>query len=266
MHKTEIGRRLRAFRESLNVRQSDFAESIGLKQGSYSDIERGKISLSSTVIRNIVKNYKLNINWVFTGEGNMTTIKDCASIVQSTPNHVHLMPDHVHLIEQKRSKNILVPIKAQAGYAESLDQERLPEELEYVHVPGVTGEARTFEIEGESMEPVLFSGDYVVSVRVEDFKDIKNDRIYIVVCRLSSIYIKYTKIKGSQMLLISENSDRFATEAVHLSDIKEVWEARIKITTNFDPVMSKEEQNRQGLRITSIEQFLSQKFPGWPPK
>jgi len=67
----KVGDRLRQLRRHLGVNQCDFAESIGLKQGSYSDIERGRSGLSNHVKMSLSEKYNVNIDWLVSGEGNM---------------------------------------------------------------------------------------------------------------------------------------------------------------------------------------------------
>ena len=69
----EIGDRLRQLRRHLGVNQCDFAESIGLKQGSYSDIERGRSGLSNHVKMSLSEKYNVNIDWLVNGDGDMFT-------------------------------------------------------------------------------------------------------------------------------------------------------------------------------------------------
>lgn len=69
----EVGDRLRQLRRHLGVNQCDFAESIGLKQGSYSDIERGRSGLSNHVKMSLSEKYNVNIDWLVNGEGDMFT-------------------------------------------------------------------------------------------------------------------------------------------------------------------------------------------------
>ncbi len=68
-----LGDRLKEARKHFGLNQIDFSNSIGMKQGSYSDVERGRNKgLSNSTIENIAKNYKsLNIDWLLTGEGEM---------------------------------------------------------------------------------------------------------------------------------------------------------------------------------------------------
>ena len=68
----ELSERLRYYRKSIGLTQEDFANKLGIKQGSYSDIERGKVKkLSDSVFALLKMVYNLNPNWVLRGEGEM---------------------------------------------------------------------------------------------------------------------------------------------------------------------------------------------------
>lgn len=67
--KAEIVIRLKRIRQILGYgRQSDFGTSIGLSQGGYSDIERGKNNLSPRVKKNLQEVHKVNLRYLETGE------------------------------------------------------------------------------------------------------------------------------------------------------------------------------------------------------
>ena len=64
--------RLRIIRKNANLSQEEFAHSLGLKQGSYSDIERGKTKgISETILKLLSRTYQINKDWLLTGEGEM---------------------------------------------------------------------------------------------------------------------------------------------------------------------------------------------------
>lgn len=63
--------RLKKFRNAVGLKQEDFALPLGLLQGSYSDVERGKTSLTVSIIQRLISKYKLNPYWLFIGEGPM---------------------------------------------------------------------------------------------------------------------------------------------------------------------------------------------------
>ncbi|MCD8030866.1 MAG: helix-turn-helix transcriptional regulator [Bacteroides sp.] len=66
----ELHDRLKEIRKDLNLSQEEFSERLGLKQGSYSDIERGKTkNISGTILRLIENLYGVNPDWIISGEG-----------------------------------------------------------------------------------------------------------------------------------------------------------------------------------------------------
>lgn len=54
--------RLKAIREALNMTQAVFAQSLGLKQGSYSDIEKGKTKTPVTPQTELILRFVHNVN------------------------------------------------------------------------------------------------------------------------------------------------------------------------------------------------------------
>jgi transcriptional regulator with XRE-family HTH domain len=66
-----VENRLKSIRENLNLNQSQFAESLGLKQGSYSAIENNKANLTDTVILLLKYRFSINDDWLLTGKGEM---------------------------------------------------------------------------------------------------------------------------------------------------------------------------------------------------
>lgn len=66
------GERLKKIRDFLGLNQKTFCQSIGMKQGSYSDVERGKNQISSNLAMKIATNYNISIDWLLLGQGQMT--------------------------------------------------------------------------------------------------------------------------------------------------------------------------------------------------
>jgi len=68
--------RLRKFRNFLKHNQKAFCEPIGLQQGSYSDIERGRSQITFTLLKKMMTRYGLNPLWLLTGKGQMFLPQD----------------------------------------------------------------------------------------------------------------------------------------------------------------------------------------------
>lgn len=66
--------RLKFIRKFLNLNQEQFASSLGLTQGGYSDIERGKNNISNKTKLSLKSVYNINLHWLETGSGEMFAV------------------------------------------------------------------------------------------------------------------------------------------------------------------------------------------------
>jgi transcriptional regulator with XRE-family HTH domain len=71
MNAKNIYERVYELRKSLNIKQGDFAKSLGLTNAAVSMIEKGKNPLTETNLRLICLTYGINEDWLRTGEGEM---------------------------------------------------------------------------------------------------------------------------------------------------------------------------------------------------
>lgn len=70
MNKT-VNERIKSIRKSLGLSQLKFATSLGLTQGGYSDIERGRNNLSGDIKIKLSTLYRVNIGFLEDGKGEM---------------------------------------------------------------------------------------------------------------------------------------------------------------------------------------------------
>lgn len=71
---TEINERVKFIRKKARLTQAEFANSIGIKQATMSDIERYKIGVSLKLISAISQKYEVDINWIMTGIDGIKTV------------------------------------------------------------------------------------------------------------------------------------------------------------------------------------------------
>ena len=85
-----MNKRLKELRSKLGLSQSAFAEKIGIKQTSYSDIETGRRELTERNLNLICKEFSVDENWLRNGEGSMFTLEldEDAMLVESLLNDV----------------------------------------------------------------------------------------------------------------------------------------------------------------------------------
>lgn len=66
-----INERIKALRESLNMTQEKFAESLGIKRSTIAAYETGRNEPVDSVISLICRVHNINENWLRNGEGDM---------------------------------------------------------------------------------------------------------------------------------------------------------------------------------------------------
>jgi len=92
-----IGRRFRLFRESMNMTQHEMTSHLSINDSAISNIETGKYSLRFELLLILHAKFKLNSNWLLTGEGGMTTTP--LEIPENCRELVHFM--NVPEVEQR---------------------------------------------------------------------------------------------------------------------------------------------------------------------
>jgi transcriptional regulator with XRE-family HTH domain len=67
-HKLNLSEKIRNIRLSQGKNQKDFAESLGVSQSYYSNVENGNMDPSTILLKNLVNVYAINLNWLLTEE------------------------------------------------------------------------------------------------------------------------------------------------------------------------------------------------------
>lgn len=67
-----IGERIKQIRNALDITQGEMAVKVNLRQGSLSDIERGKVqNVTDRFIKDICREFNVNETWLRYGAGDM---------------------------------------------------------------------------------------------------------------------------------------------------------------------------------------------------
>lgn len=235
--------RLKEFRLYLKIQQGEFSAKLGLKQGSYSDIERGRNAVSYPVIKKAMEEFNLNPNWLITGEGNMFySPGDKKTVSKEKPNNDFTIKDNI----------VLVEAKAAAGYLQGLRQEEnFINTMPTFRIPGFYGNSfRAFEVKGNSMVPTLYGKDIVVCSRVENIANVKSERIYVIVLTDGSIVVKRLRKRNQCFDAVSDNDEEYPFFTIEYEDIFELWEVEARITGNL------EDRKPSNLKFSELEERL----------
>jgi transcriptional regulator with XRE-family HTH domain len=236
---------IKYLRKSKKVTQQDIGAAVGVSDNAISNYENGKFFPTADVLVKICEFFNVSSDDLL--------LRDLSSGERPNEFEPAVLPASI------KGTNIMVPVSAQAGYALEWSQEFI-RSLTFVAIPGVEGEARTFEIAGNSMSPVLLAGEFVSCIPVADVTKIENNRIYAIVGRESGIHVKYLQPEDQRVLCIPANRDEFEPYYLEADDIREIWEARVKVTSRIVDQLAGSSGNTDK-KLRSLEEFLKGKFP-----
>jgi len=194
---SDIGKRIRKLREVLRLTQKQFGERIGKSWRTVQDWEAGKSSIPDHTLRFISSTFGVSYEWLKTGQGEMWEKREKA-----------LLEELEAKTREVLEKLVRIPIvgRAGAGFPES------PADMDVVGWVLVSKETFqkggkfSVQVSGDSMEPTLHDGDFVVfKAYVGDGSDIPSGKVVVVRNYSGELIVKrLTRVNGS-IVLTSDN-------------------------------------------------------------
>jgi len=145
----------------------------------------------------------------------------------------------------------VVPIKASAGYLSGYDDPEYISELPQMKLPFIpTGKHRAFPIKGDSMEPWVREGAFVVGKFVESPDYIRDGQTYIVVTHNEGLVYKriFRNENNKNVLIFKSDNAFYAPYEVRVEEVIELWEYTCKIDT--------QSYDNDDLNLQSIMQMM----------
>jgi Peptidase S24-like len=216
-----------------------FAMTIGYHAQGLSEMAANRRDAPVELIEKAVQTYRFSPAYLFTGQGK--------PFLCPTEDDGLRLKNLTIVTDQKGEERIVhVPYPAQAGYGSQLDDPVFISELPSYQLPDPqfrSGTYRSFEIAGTSMEPTFKPNDIVIAAFIEPRfweQGIKNGQIYIIVTH-EEVVIKRicNRIKSNKVLDCCSDNTEFDMYPIPVENIREVWKARVKLTTHLDAPVSK---------------------------
>ncbi|NUY81031.1 helix-turn-helix domain-containing protein [Flavobacterium sp. MAH-1] len=227
--------RFKQLRQELSLTQQAFSEVLHIK-GSIADIERGKTKLPGAAVARLLQTYNINPLWLY-GESDQKHLELASSV----------LPKVVTLDGTSNENIAMVNVKASAGYAHNLQDTEWYDALPAFHLPLPeyrNASFRAFQVQGDSMLPVLQPGEWVIARAEESLAELTESQVYVVVL-VDTVVVKKIQTTASGLHLISLNA-LYPPIEVKPQEIREVWRVTAKITTNFDqPATSLDDLTRE---------------------
>ena len=191
------GERIKRLRQALGLTQKEFASRIGITYEMLGLYERGKYEPSEKVLKLISSTFGVSYEWLKEGKGEMWGRKDKA-----------LLEGAGARLREFAERLFRIPLVegAGAGFPKN------PADIEvvgYILVGKETlqkGGRFAVQVRGDSMEPTLRDGDYVVfRSYVGDGLDIPNGKVVVVRNIAGELIVKRLVRINGLVLLTSDN-------------------------------------------------------------
>lgn len=218
--------RIRQYIEYKKISVSAFERSIGLGNASLSKAFKSGGAIGTDKLENILNSYpEINIQWLLTGEGDMIRGEKC-----DVSHTFSLSTDH-----KVDMQNIpLYDLSATAGLM-AIFNDMQPNPEDYLRVPNLPPVDGAIYVRGESMTPLLKSGDIVIFKKLELTLDsILWGQIYLLSFDAGGdtfTVVKYLQKSDRQdcIRLVSQNS-RFEPKDIPISSIRALAIVKASIT------------------------------------
>lgn len=220
----------------INDRIIKFVDHTGL---STREFER-KTNLSNGIINRLKKGHtlgvdkltavfdvfpELNPDWIFREKGNM--------LYQDIPSKEHI----ITLDNDGKANITMVDAKASAGFPSNLNNETWYKQQPHFSFPIPElqhNNFTAFEVVGDSMEPTLFKGDWVIGHYIENQKLIKNGYVHVIVGKdgpqVKRLLNRVTE--KSALVLISDN-DAYQTQQIDINELIAIYAVKAKVSFNL---------------------------------
>lgn len=219
-------------KESGKIRSSrQFALRINYLPQNLNKVLKGERDIPMEALRMAVEEFRINPGFLYLGEGKMF-------LGEEGSDQFRLLT--IVTDQENEEKIIHVPVPAMAGYAAEATDPEFISELPAYQLPGYDfqyGTFRSFDINGDSMIPVLHPGDKVVCRFMEPqdwVTDIRDHHVYVIVSR-GAVVVKrvINNLSRHRHLQLISDNEEFKPYRINVNDIREVWYVKTRIS-NFD--------------------------------
>ena len=241
-----ISNNIKHIRTLKGLTQEQFAEALNVSRSRISSYEENRAIPPIEFLIQLSEFFKISIDILV--KNDLSSATD-ANFLEIGKNRL-LFP--ITVDNENEDLIEIIPIEASAGYLRGYSDPEYIEHLNKIKLPFLpTGTHRAFPIKGDSMLPVK-SGSYIVARFVEDIRNVKNGKTYIVITLNDGIVYKrvFDKIEEHNMLLLASDNKKYDPYYVHIDEVLELWEFTCSINT--------QEYDEQELKISSIANMLTQ--------
>ena len=219
------GDRIKLLRKAIGLTQEQLAQKLGIGKAALSMIETGKAGLSSRNKNILVQELNVNPEWIDNGTEPMFNAEpDLTAYLHRTDNSLPMQSVPLYSIEGTAG---LVPLFTDNSRATPIN---------YIHIPNLPKCDGAIYIVGDSMYPLLKSGDIVLYKQLKDINDIFWGDMYLLSIDLDGeefITVKYIQKSDREgyVKLVSQNPHH-ADKEVAIDRIRAIALVKASIRMN----------------------------------
>lgn len=220
-----MNERVKLIRKQLGMTQEQLAQHLGIGKAALSMIETGKARLSNRNRNILVQELNVNPEWLEAGTGEMFNAEpDLTAYMHRTDNSLPMQSVPLYSIEGTAG---LVPLFAEQTSTKPLN---------YIHIPNLPKCDGAIYIVGDSMYPLLKSGDIVLYKQLHDLEDIFWGDMYLLSIDIDGeeyVTVKYIQKSEREgyVKLVSQNPHH-ADKDVEISRIRALALVKASIRMN----------------------------------
>lgn len=225
----QIADNLNFLRRHYKLSQQQMAEALGINRSSLSAYENGKHAPDIALLDKYARHFNLKIDDLVRRNLQEDYQRIVDESAQPAPFRVLALT-----VDQTGNENIeLVNEKAAAGYTYGYGDPEYVRNLPKFQLPWLkNGTFRAFQIVGDSMLPIV-SGSIIVGEFVERMREVQKEQAYIFVTSNNGILFKRVSSLEKDRIVLKSDNRSYASYTLPLSEIKEVWRAKIYMSSNF---------------------------------
>ncbi|MDL2320502.1 helix-turn-helix domain-containing protein [Alistipes sp. OttesenSCG-928-B03] len=217
--------RLRLIRKELNMTQEALGNVLGITKSALSMIETGKQALSERNKNILVQEFNVNPDWIDSGRGEMfNAAPDYNSFARRTDRVIPLQSVPIY------------DLTATAGLVPLFNDNGAFQPVDYIHIPNLPKCDGAIYVVGDSMYPLLKSGDIVLYKQLLDRNDIFWGDMYLLSIDIDGeeyITVKYLqKSERPGFVKLASQNPLHAEKDVEMAKIRAIAFIKASIRMN----------------------------------
>lgn len=222
---TMINERVRIIRQRLDMTQEQLALRLGIGKAALSMIETGKAGLSARNKGTLVQVFNVSAEWLESGEGEMFSAQ---------PISKRFLDDSLSAVPPQSVP--LYRVEGSTSVSTLLNTPNAITPQSFVFIPNLPICDGAIHVNGDSMHPILRSGDIVLYKHITDFENIFWGEIYLIVIGVDGdeyVTVRHLHKADSadRVRLVSQN-DGYADKEIEIGKIKALAMVKASIRLN----------------------------------